>query len=108
VNCQKSLVHVDDDSAAIFIYSLSTIGATTMLTVGSTDVINHGDNVDGLQSTVSKWAATKTTPNQPSGTPVGCPSLQTQAVVDYSLQVPHFGVIIDCSHAGCDENPLQP
>ncbi|KAJ7863576.1 exo-beta-1,3-glucanase [Mycena leptocephala] len=81
VDCQKSLVLVDDDSAAIFIYSLSTIGATTMLTVGSTDVIKHGDNVDGLQSTVSKWAATKTTPNQPSGTPVGCASLQTQAVV---------------------------
>ncbi|KAJ7670146.1 exo-beta-1,3-glucanase [Mycena polygramma] len=80
VNCQKSLVLVDDDSAATYIYSLSTIGATTMLTVGSTDAINHSDNVDGLQSTVSKWAASKTTPNQPSGTPVGCAALQTQAV----------------------------
>ncbi|KAJ7793358.1 pectate lyase superfamily protein-domain-containing protein [Mycena olivaceomarginata] len=36
-------------------------------------------------STVSKWAATKTTPNQPSGTPVGCPSLQTQAVAAMKL-----------------------
>ncbi|KAJ7227583.1 pectate lyase superfamily protein-domain-containing protein [Mycena haematopus] len=85
VDCQKSLVLVDEDSAAIFIYQLSTIGATTMLTVGSTDVINHSDNVDGLQSTVSKWAASKTTPNQPSGTPVGCAALQTQAVAAMKL-----------------------
>ncbi|KAJ6504338.1 exo-beta-1,3-glucanase [Mycena vitilis] len=87
VDCQKSLVLVDDDSAATYIYSLSTIGATTMVTVGSTDAIDHSDNVDGLQSTVSKWAASKTTPNQPSGTPVGCAALQTQAVVRYCLRV---------------------
>ncbi|KAJ7027074.1 exo-beta-1,3-glucanase [Mycena alexandri] len=53
VDCQKSLVLVDEDSAAIFIYQLSTVGATTMLTVGSTDVIKHSDNVDGLQSTAA-------------------------------------------------------
>ncbi|KAJ7658896.1 pectate lyase superfamily protein-domain-containing protein [Mycena rosella] len=95
VDCQKSLVLVDEDSAAIFIYQLSTIGATTMLTVGSTDVIKHSDNVDGLQSTVSKWAASKTTPNQPSGTPVGCAALQTQAVVHLLSSSATFGVIID-------------
>ncbi|THG92977.1 hypothetical protein EW026_g8120 [Hermanssonia centrifuga] len=83
VSCQKSLVLVDSDSAAIYIYSLSTIGATTMLTIDSTDVISQSDNTDGLQSTVSKWSATKTTPTNPTPppTPVGCASLQTAAIV---------------------------
>ncbi|KAJ6550737.1 hypothetical protein B0H10DRAFT_1850266, partial [Mycena sp. CBHHK59/15] len=61
VSCQKSLALVDTASAAIFIYSMSTIGSTTMLTVGSTDVISRSDNVDGLQATVSKWGSTVTT-----------------------------------------------
>ncbi|KAF8186858.1 pectate lyase superfamily protein-domain-containing protein [Mycena galopus ATCC 62051] len=76
VSCQKSLALVDTTSAAVFIYSLSTIGATTMLTVGSTDAVNHADNVDGLQSTLSKWSSTVTTPPPPP-TPIGCPALQT-------------------------------
>ncbi|KAJ7066188.1 exo-beta-1,3-glucanase [Mycena amicta] len=87
VNCQKSLALIDNDSAATYIYGLSTIGATTMLTVGGTNVASHTDNVDGLQSTLSRWAATKTSPNPPisSGTPVGCASLGTQAAAALKL-----------------------
>ncbi|KAF8162403.1 exo-beta-1,3-glucanase [Mycena galopus ATCC 62051] len=80
VSCQKSLALVDTTSAAVFIYSLSTIGATTMVTVGSTDTVNHADNVDGLQSTLSKWSSTVTTPPPPP-TPIGCPALQTPVLV---------------------------
>ncbi|KAJ7507380.1 exo-beta-1,3-glucanase [Mycena galericulata] len=78
VNCQASLALVDTASDAVFLYSISTIGATTMLTVGSTNVVNHANNIDGLQSTLSKWSATVTTPPLP--TPVGCPALQTPAL----------------------------
>jgi hypothetical protein len=79
VSCQKSLALVDTASAAVFIYSLSTIGAATMLTVGNTDAVNHANNIDGLQSTLSKWSSTKTTPPPPP-TPVGCPALQTPVI----------------------------
>ncbi len=83
VSCQKSLVLIDSDSTAIYVYSLSTIGATTMLTIDSTDVISQSDNTDGLQSTVSKWSASNTTPTNPTppSTTVGCASLQTPAKV---------------------------
>ncbi|KAF7302116.1 hypothetical protein MIND_00778400 [Mycena indigotica] len=57
VNCQKSLALVDTDSVAVYLYGFSTIGATTMLTVGATDVANHADNVNGLQSTLSRWSS---------------------------------------------------
>ncbi|KAJ7068790.1 exo-beta-1,3-glucanase [Mycena amicta] len=57
VNCQKSLALIDNASDSVYLYGFSTIGATTMLTVGSTDVVSHADNVDGLQSTLSRWAA---------------------------------------------------
>ncbi|KAF7294257.1 Glycoside hydrolase family 55 protein [Mycena chlorophos] len=54
--CQKSIAQVDAASSDVYIYGLSTIGATTMLTVGGTAVVASSDNVDGLQSTMSKWA----------------------------------------------------
>ncbi|KAF7294244.1 hypothetical protein HMN09_01152800 [Mycena chlorophos] len=67
VNCQQSLVHVDETSSSIYIYALSTIGATTMLTVGSTNVANYADNTDGLQSTLSRWMSSGSgVPGSPS------------------------------------------
>ncbi|PSS16475.1 hypothetical protein PHLCEN_2v3250 [Hermanssonia centrifuga] len=58
-----------------------------MLTIDSTDVISQSDNTDGLQSTVSKWSASNTTPTNPTppSTTVGCASLQTPAKMDFGL-----------------------
>ncbi|THG96061.1 hypothetical protein EW026_g5707 [Hermanssonia centrifuga] len=110
VSCQKSLVLVDSDSAAIYIYSLSTIGATTMLTIDSTDVISQSDNTDGLQSTVSKWSASNTTPTNPTppSTTVGCASLQTpaKAAMDILMDpTAGFWFNRDCRNAICGHYP---
>ncbi|KAF8072070.1 exo-beta-1,3-glucanase [Lyophyllum atratum] len=82
VDCQKAIVTVDNESAAVFIYGLNTIGVTTMLTVGTTSVVAQSQNRNGLQATMSIWSSTKTTPDDPAPTypaPVPCPSVYDAA-----------------------------
>ncbi|KAF7328790.1 putative glycoside hydrolase family 55 protein [Mycena venus] len=57
VSCQKSLALVDNASTQVFLYAVNTVGANTMLTVGTTDAVNHAANVNGLPSTLSKWSS---------------------------------------------------
>ncbi|GLB40558.1 putative glycoside hydrolase family 55 protein [Lyophyllum shimeji] len=82
VDCQKGIALVDDASAAVFIYGLNTIGATTMLTVGTTNVVAQSQNRDGLQATMTVWSSANTNPPPPPPTypdPVPCPSVYAVA-----------------------------
>ncbi|KAF9068658.1 exo-beta-1,3-glucanase [Rhodocollybia butyracea] len=56
MSCQPQLVNVDSQSF-VTIYSLSTVGATSQLSVGNTGIINESANVDGYQSTVTVWSS---------------------------------------------------
>ncbi|KAH9934709.1 glycoside hydrolase family 55 protein [Fomitopsis serialis] len=55
VDCQSQIVNVDTASTGISVYSLSTVGVATSLSVGSSAVIAASSNPDGLQDTVTAW-----------------------------------------------------
>lgn len=71
-NCQNSLALIDQNSPSVFIFGLNTIGATTMLTVGSVSAVSQANNRNGLQATMSLWKSTATSMN--STAPAGCPT----------------------------------
>ncbi|KAG8900468.1 hypothetical protein FRC00_012760 [Tulasnella sp. 408] len=59
--CQTSIVKVNSDSANVYIYGLSTVGATYMLNVDGSGIIKQSDNRNGFASTVTIWTSTTST-----------------------------------------------
>ncbi|KAJ7739000.1 pectate lyase superfamily protein-domain-containing protein [Mycena metata] len=60
-NCQDSMVLVDQQSAAVYIYQLTTAGSTNMVSYpGNVSVALQADNIDGFASTLSFWGANGT------------------------------------------------
>ncbi|KAJ6522087.1 glycoside hydrolase family 55 protein [Mycena vulgaris] len=57
-NCQNSMVLVDRESTAVYIYQLTTAGSTNMISYpGNTSVAVQADNVNGFASTLTLWEA---------------------------------------------------
>ncbi|EUC54837.1 Exo-beta-1,3-glucanase, partial [Rhizoctonia solani AG-3 Rhs1AP] len=56
--CQNSIATISSDSSDVYIYSLSTVGTTNMLNVGSTAIVKQSDNRNGFQSTATIWSST--------------------------------------------------
>ncbi|KAJ6557609.1 pectate lyase superfamily protein-domain-containing protein [Mycena capillaripes] len=61
-NCQDSMVLVDQQSAGIYIYQLTTAGSTNMLSYPNASIAKQADNINGFASTLTFWAS----PNVPS------------------------------------------
>ena len=55
VSCQAQIVNVDSTSS-VHIYSLSTVGTTSMLSVNSKGVIAQSNNANGFAETVTSWS----------------------------------------------------
>jgi glucan 1,3-beta-glucosidase len=45
----------------VYIYSLSTVGTTNMLNIGSTGIVKQSDNRNGFASTMTIWTSTTST-----------------------------------------------
>ncbi|KAJ7177187.1 glycoside hydrolase family 55 protein [Mycena filopes] len=57
-NCQDSMVLVDEQSSAVYIYQLTTAGSTNMISYpGNLSVALQADNINGFASTLSFWEA---------------------------------------------------
>ncbi|KAJ7246916.1 exo-beta-1,3-glucanase [Mycena haematopus] len=56
VDCQSQLVNVDNESS-VDIYSLSTIGTTSQLSINQVPIINQDQNLNGFASTVTAWSS---------------------------------------------------
>ncbi|KAF7372867.1 Glucan 1,3-beta-glucosidase [Mycena sanguinolenta] len=57
-NCQESMVLIDEESAAVYLYQLTTAGSTNMISYpGNVSVALQADNIDGFASTISLWVA---------------------------------------------------
>ncbi|KAF7311921.1 Glucan 1,3-beta-glucosidase [Mycena indigotica] len=57
-NCQNSMVLVDRESSAIYIYQLTTTGTTNMISYpGNVSIALQADNIDGYASTLTLWEA---------------------------------------------------
>ncbi|KAF8595384.1 exo-beta-1,3-glucanase [Ceratobasidium sp. AG-I] len=59
--CQDSIVTISSDSTDVYVYSLSTVGTTNMLSVGSTAIVKQSDNRNGFASTMTVWTSTTST-----------------------------------------------
>ncbi|QRV92157.1 exo-beta-1,3-glucanase [Ceratobasidium sp. AG-Ba] len=55
--CQNSIATVSSDSSDVYVYSLSTVGTTNMINVGSTAVANQSQNRNGFASTMTIWTS---------------------------------------------------
>ncbi|KAF8757624.1 Glycoside hydrolase family 55 protein [Rhizoctonia solani] len=53
--CQSQIINVDKNSKDVAIFSLSTVGLTSMLSVDSNPIISQNDNRNGFQSNVAGW-----------------------------------------------------
>ncbi|KAJ7653050.1 pectate lyase superfamily protein-domain-containing protein [Mycena rosella] len=56
-NCQDSMVLVDQQSTAIYLYQLTTAGSTNMLSYPNVSIAKQTDNINGFASTLSLWEA---------------------------------------------------
>jgi hypothetical protein len=45
----------------VYVYSLSTVGTTNMLNVGSTGIVKQSNNRNGFASTMTIWTSTTST-----------------------------------------------
>ncbi|KAG8762427.1 hypothetical protein FRC12_009041 [Ceratobasidium sp. 428] len=59
--CQDSIVTVSSDSSDVYMYSLSTVGTTNMLNVGSAGIVKQSDNRNGFASTMTVWTSVTST-----------------------------------------------
>ncbi|KAG8714106.1 hypothetical protein FRC08_012359 [Ceratobasidium sp. 394] len=59
--CQNSIATISSDSTDVYVYSLSTVGTTNMLNVGSTGIVNQSQNRNGFASTMTIWTSTTST-----------------------------------------------
>ena len=55
--CQTEIVEVDANSKEIWIFSLSTVGTTYMLSVERNPTIRQDQNINGFASTVTAWSS---------------------------------------------------
>ncbi|KAG9124261.1 hypothetical protein FRC07_012219 [Ceratobasidium sp. 392] len=55
--CQNSIATVSSDSSDVYVYSLSTVGTTNMMNVGSAGVANQSQNRNGFASTLTIWSS---------------------------------------------------
>ncbi|KAF7368568.1 Glucan 1,3-beta-glucosidase [Mycena venus] len=61
-NCQSNIALIDDKSAAVYIYQLTTTGTVVMLTqTPSIALINATNNIDGYASTATFWGSSSAT-----------------------------------------------
>ncbi|KAJ7872688.1 exo-beta-1,3-glucanase [Mycena leptocephala] len=56
VSCQPQMVNVDNDSS-VHIYSLSTIGTTSQLSINQVPVVNQAQNPNGFSETMTSWSS---------------------------------------------------
>ncbi|KAF7354389.1 Glucan 1,3-beta-glucosidase [Mycena venus] len=66
-NCQNSMVLIDQDSASIYIYQLTTAGSTNMISYPNASIARQADNINGFASTVTFWEAPQTVPQGECG-----------------------------------------
>ncbi|KAJ2920461.1 hypothetical protein H1R20_g16632, partial [Candolleomyces eurysporus] len=52
--CQSQIANIDRASS-VYLFSLSTVGVTKQISVDGQGIVDQGDNVDGLASTVTYW-----------------------------------------------------
>ncbi|KAJ7737441.1 glycoside hydrolase family 55 protein [Mycena maculata] len=70
-NCQTNIALIDSQSAAVYLYQLTTTGTVAMLTQApSVALINATDNVDGYASTATFWGSSSATVPPPYSPPV--------------------------------------
>ncbi|KAG9105436.1 hypothetical protein FRC07_009285, partial [Ceratobasidium sp. 392] len=55
--CQNSIATVSSDSTDVYVYSLSTVGTTNMINVGSAGIANQSQNRNGFASTMTIWSS---------------------------------------------------
>ncbi|KAG8724705.1 hypothetical protein FRC09_015401 [Ceratobasidium sp. 395] len=55
--CQNSIAKVSSDSSDIYMYQLSTVGTSYMMTVDSAPVVNQSQNRNGFASTLTVWSS---------------------------------------------------
>jgi hypothetical protein len=58
---------IDQDSASIYIYQLTTAGSTNMISYPNASIARQADNINGFASTVSFWEALQTVPQRECG-----------------------------------------
>ncbi|KAJ7834921.1 exo-beta-1,3-glucanase [Mycena olivaceomarginata] len=56
-NCQDSMALVDRASTAIYLYQLTTVASTNMLSYPNASIALQADNINGFASTVTLWEA---------------------------------------------------
>ncbi|KAJ6556359.1 pectate lyase superfamily protein-domain-containing protein [Mycena capillaripes] len=66
-NCQDSMLLIDQQSASIYFYQLTTAGSTNMLSYPNVSIAKQADNINGFASTVSFWEAPQTVPQGQCG-----------------------------------------
>ncbi|KAJ7480885.1 exo-beta-1,3-glucanase [Mycena latifolia] len=70
-NCQDSMVLVDQQSAAIYLYQLTTAGSTNMITYPNISIAKQADNINGFASTLTRChKANAARPDEPRYLPV--------------------------------------
>ncbi|KAJ7265334.1 glycoside hydrolase family 55 protein, partial [Mycena rebaudengoi] len=66
-NCQTDIVLVDQQSASIWLYQVTTAGSTNMLSYPNVTIAKQADNINGFASTLSLWEAPQTVPQGQCG-----------------------------------------
>jgi len=56
-SCQAHIVNVDSSSRNIYLYSISTVGITHMISVDGKAVMKHSENRNGFAATVTGWVS---------------------------------------------------
>ncbi|KAJ7877818.1 hypothetical protein B0H13DRAFT_1479158, partial [Mycena leptocephala] len=56
-DCQDNIVLVDQQSASIWMYQLTTTGSTNMISYPNVNIAKQVDNINGFASTISLWEA---------------------------------------------------
>ncbi|KAJ7216702.1 pectate lyase superfamily protein-domain-containing protein [Mycena rebaudengoi] len=66
-DCQNNIVLVDQQSASIWMYQLTTAGSTNMISYPNISIAKQADNINGFASTISLWEAPSTVPQGQCG-----------------------------------------
>ncbi|KAK7052591.1 glucan 1,3-beta-glucosidase [Favolaschia claudopus] len=66
-NCQDNMLLIDQQSADVAIFQLTTAGATNMLSYNNVSVAKQADNINGFASTVTFWETSHSVPQGQCG-----------------------------------------